>query len=332
MSLKRFLAGLGLAAPAPRPPAWGLYDTPLHLWLDAAGFPWRVTRAELARLYGVQPDPANGLPVLAVPTPILDGLLHPLAASADERYPLSVPAAEYSGRVSVGDDARANLRHVADQLVPHLGPTRLGDRNDTFRAEWVFGRASLTLVSWPADLNRHHPARNDAYDRDPRLKGSCFIRLKTGFRPTPSPAEQAWLESFTPIARIRTTGSPASMRAAQVSDLDLGLVRELPDGLERIVDHIGLSGDGQALIAGDRVLWLAPLSQVAGFRIDQYRPGRSGPGGPRLMAELHPEQPAGGLKPVGISWEGPDSAEELGEKLAAATGRPLEIVDAGTED
>jgi len=336
VSLKRFLTALGLAAPDPPQPAWsgGLYDSPMHRWLDAASFPWRATRAELADLYGIHTDPASGQPVLAVPTPILDGLLYPLAAHADPRYPLSVPAAAFTSRASVGEDARGNLRRVADQLVPHLGPMRLGPRNNTLRAEWIFGRAGLTLMSWPEDLNRHIPGRNDAHDRDPRLKAACFIMLNTGFRPTPSPAEQAWLESFTPIARIRAEGSdtPVSMRAAQVSDLDLGHVRELPEGLERLIGHIGLSGDGEALIVCDKVLHIVPLSQLVDFRIDLYRPGRSGPGGSWLKAQCRAEQPDGGLKPLGISWEGPDSAEQLGEKLAAATGRPLEIVDAGTED
>mgnify|MGYP006952623248 CR=1 FL=1 len=334
--MKRFLAALGLAVPDPPQPAWSgsLYESPLHRWLDAAGFPWRATRAELANLYGVHPHPAYQWPVLAVPTPILDGLLYPLTAHADERYPLSVPAAEFASHASIGADGRANLRHVADQLFPHLGPTRVGVRNNTLHAEWVFGRASLTLMSWLPELNRHIPAQIDAHDRDPRLKTACYIALKTGFQPTPTPEELAWLESFTPIARIRAerANTLASMRAAQVSDLDLGPVRELPDGLERLIGHIGLSADGEALIVCGTVLCLVPLSRLEGFRIDQYTQGRSGPGGSYLRAEHRAENPDGGLKPIAIPWEGPDSAEQLGEKLAAATGRPLEIVDAGTED
>ena len=338
MSLKRFLAALGLAAPDPPQPAWSgeLYDSPLHRWLDAMGFPWRATRAELAALYGgIQPDPAYQRPVLAVPTPILEGLLYPLAADADARYPLSVPATEFTARVSLGSDPRANLRHVADQLVPHLGRTRIGVQNNTLRAEWVFGRASLTVTAWPPELSRHIPAaRNDAHERDPRLKTACFMTLKTGFLPTPSPTEQAWLESFTPIARIRAPGAdtPASIRARRASDLDLGQVRELPDGMERMLGHVGLSADGQALIVCDQLLSLVPLSRLEGFRVDQYTPGRSGPGGSWLMAEYRAENPEGGLKPIGIPWERPDSAEQLGERLAAATGRPLRIVDAGMND
>ena len=336
MSLKRVLAALGLAAPDPPQPVWSgsLYDSPLHRWLDTASFPWRATRAELAGLYGVHPDPVYEWPVLAVPAPILDGLLYPLAAHADVRYPLSVPAAEFTGHASVGEDARANLRHVVGQLVPHLGPTRVEVQNNTVHAKWTFGRASLTLRSAPAHLNRHHHARNDAHERDPRLKTSCDIALKTGFRPTPTPDELAWLASFTPIARIRREGADtlASMRAVDVSDLDLGAVRELPEGLERLIGHIGLSADRQALIVCGQLLQLMPLSRLTGFRIDQYSRGRSGPGGSWLIARCRAEHPDGPLQPLGISWEGPDSAEQLGEKLAVATGRPLEIVDAGTED
>ena len=337
MTLKRILAALGLAAPQARQAPWrgGLYDSPLHQWLDDEDFPWRATRAELARRHGVEPDPAYLWPVLAVPTPVLlDGLLYPLAAHADSRYPLSVPATEFTGRVSLGQDSRANLRHVYDQLTPHLGPTRVGVRNNTVRAEWIFGRAGLTLMAWPPDLNRGERGRNDAHERDPRLGASCFVNLKTGFRPVPSPQEQAWLESFTPIARIQPPGAitPAAMRAVEVSDLYLGDVRELPDGLEHLIGQIGLSADGQALIICDGLLSVTPLSQVTGFRIDQYSPGRSGPGGSYLMAQRRAEDPAGPIGSISIAWRGPDTAEQLGAKLAAATGLPLEIVDAGTED
>lgn len=336
VSLKRILAALGLAAPDPPQTPWrgGLYDSPLHRWLDAAGFPWRATRAELAATYGIRADPAYSWPVLSVPFPGIDGLIHPLTAHADDRYPLSVPATEFTGRATVGDDARVNLRHVADQLFPHLGPTRIGPLNNTIRAEWVFGRASLTLMSWPADLNREGFGRNDAHERDPRLKASCFITLRTGFRPVPTPEEMVWLETFTPIARIRREGAdtPESLAAAQVSDLASGPVRELPDELDGPIGQIGLSGDGRALIVGHPVLQVAPLSQVAGFRIDQYKPGRSGPGGSYLMAQLYAEIPTAPLSSLGIIWQGPDTAEQLGEKLAAATSLPLEIVDAGTED
>lgn len=336
VSLKRVLSVLGLAGRDPPQAPWRgqLYDSPLHRWLDDEDFPWRATRAELAALYGVHPHPAYKWPMLSVPTPMLDGLIYPLAAHADARYPLSVPAAEFSGHASLGPDARVNLRHVYDQLAPHLGPTRVEPYNNTVRAEWAFGRAGLTLMAWPEDLNRGDRGRNDAHERDPRLKTACSITLDTGFRPVPTPQELAWLESFSALARIRPEGAdtPASLRAGRVGDLDLGHVRELPVGLERLIGQIGLSGDGQALILCDRRLCLVPLSRLAAFRIDQYGPGRSGPGGSYLTAQYRAEDPAGGLKPIGISWQGPDTAEQLAEKLAAATGRPLEIVDAGTED
>jgi len=72
-------------------------DNPIHQLLDAAGVPWRDTRASLARRYGIQRHPAYDWEAIevATPRPILEGLLWPLTVSVRDLFSPHLPATHF---------------------------------------------------------------------------------------------------------------------------------------------------------------------------------------------------------------------------------------------
>ena len=101
----RLLRRLFAPRPPPsRPPASG---NPILDWLDGAGLPWRLPRAELAARFGVSADNPYrwDLVCLDVSPPPLAGLLRPFSVQMSPRFSPLMPPGSLSAHVHVGDDA-----------------------------------------------------------------------------------------------------------------------------------------------------------------------------------------------------------------------------------
>jgi hypothetical protein len=303
-------------------------DNPVLKTLNAAGVPWQMPRSELAARFGVRPHPAYQWDVIAIQTdrPIVDGLLYPLSAQVFPQFSPHLPATEFSGVTYFGNDARRNLELTAKQLAGRLGNAKIADRYNTVHCEWNFGAASISLLSWPPDLQRIPMNNNPAHKRDPRLAVGCSIAIKTGFRLKPTAQERVWLKSFVPLHAIdvEPNVTPDSPRTQAAPQGELEFIREPVEGSDRIFGFMGHSADGAALIFCRSELYLVSMERVARFTVDRIQPAR-GRGGSRLSVECATDYDAVSSKELRIaSAAGIDDLNELGAQLAAATNKPCE--------
>lgn len=307
--------------------------TPVHAWLDRAGFPWREMRAALAVRYGVRPEPAYQWDVIAVPTepPLLSGLIMPPSAQAFGHICDLVPAVRFSAATWFGRDARENMRRTAGELEPHLGRVKIARENNVIRARWRFGPSSVALVAWPPDLQGDYGGSNPAHERDPRLDTACHVTIETGYRPPLSAVERGWVDRLRMVDELEKPGvrSVRDIQDTPGSEGDLEYVRMLPGDGERLIGRIGVSDDGLGLIFCTSQLYAVPMAEVMQLRLDSSSPGRGG-GGEWLSLECGRE--AGGTKALplaaGSFGRGLDA---FGATLAQKLGRPYEVVDLGPD-
>lgn len=326
----KLLRLLGFGRPAA--PVWaGPPDaTPIHAWLDGAGFPWRETRADLAARFGIRPHPAYGWAVIEIPTdpPLLDGLIRPLSAQVFDLMSPHMPAARFSGLIHFGDDPRVTLRRAAAQLETRLGATRIAPENNTIKAVWRFGPASVTLTIWPRDMRGYYETGViEAEQRDPRIAVACHVTVETGYLAPLSAQERAWVETFTSIDEFQratpTAGREIRNRGASESQLEF--VRYLPEDLDGVIGHVGMSADGAALIFCNHQLQVVPMADVIGLRVQRLMPGRGG-GGEWLQVECrtgYDAQPTKWLEICHGMWGG--GLAEASPEIARKLGLSLEM-------
>jgi hypothetical protein len=289
-----------------------------------------MTRGALAERYGVRRHPAYGWDVIEIPTSpaIAPGLTSPLNAQQLPAFSPHVPAARFSAVAWLSPDARENLRRTAEHFAERLGEAPIADRNNTAQCEWRSAAASLTLLAWPAELQRHRLV-NPAHDRDPRLAIGCHIEVLTGYRPPVSPEEQAWLDSFQPAARFHFgPNARADIAAtAPASENELEFVREPPVHFNRYVGRIGLSADGRALIFCGEQLYLIPMSQVTGLFVERVLPAK-GPGGSDLIVLCRADYPEYPIKRLHVCSSGAtDGLDDFATSLAATLDKPVELAE-----
>ena len=305
-------------------------DNTIHALLDAIGLPWWSPRAALEDRFGVTVHPAYQWEVIDITTarPIVDGLLWPLSTQVSPMFSPHLPATEFSGVVWFGDDARQNLERAHAQLTAALGPTRIEQRYNTVRADWRAGAASVSLMVWPPAL-QSFKGSNPAQDRDPRLVAGCHIGVETGWRPALSGRERAWLASFVPIADVQAQYSPEPAHPADTAatQSELEFVRTPDLDLTPLLGKVGHSADGEALIFCHRQLYVVPMSEVAGFRVERMLPAK-GSGGSWLEVACRTDYGDGETKTLTVSAApGADDLNDLAARVAAAAGKPLVLGD-----
>jgi hypothetical protein len=303
-------------------------DNPIRDLLTEAGIPWLRPRADVARRYGVRPHPAYGWNVIEIDgsQSLLNGLLWPLSALAMPQFSPRMPIMEFSGIASIGDDARANLRHVVEQLHPRLGEPAAADASNTLARRWACGSASLRLTVWPPELQRY-PATVPAHSREPRLRSGCHVWFKTGFRILPSALEQAWLESFIAIGDIPNASAADGRFSSAPEESEVEFVREPVGDMSRLVGRIGRSADGAALILCRDQLDLVRMNDVIGFEVERATPAR-GSGGARLYVLCRSDCPGVPTKRLAVaSAPGADDLNHFTETVATATGKPFKLGD-----
>ena len=304
-------------------------SNPIHKLLDDLCVPWRLPRAALAERYDIREHPAYQWDVIAIEAspPIVQGLMWPLSVQVLPQFSPAMPATRFSAVTRVGDDAHENLRHCLKQLAPRLGSPETTDNANTLGKRWTFGTASLRLTVWPPELQRW-PTTNPSHDREPRLKTACHLSIETGWRGAASPTELKELASFTSIGAIqlddrRITALSADTSPAEQSELEF--VRTPIAELAHIFGFIGQSADRVVLIFWHRQLYLVPMPDVIGFRVDRFVRGK-GPGGARLYVECRTTYDDLATKRLLITEApGADDLNSYAEKIAKATGKPFTL-------
>ncbi len=332
MSLRAVWQALLRPGPAEPPPliAGG---NPGLAWLDAAGLPWRATRAELAARFGVHADNPYrwNLVSLDVQPPPLTGLLWPFGFQAFEHFNPAMPPERLSTYVWVGNDAEANLGHAAAQLARVLGPQPLMERYNTRRAEWRWGSTLVTLIAWPPAMQSGPNLSNPAHQRDPRLVTACSVSVQTGWRPPLSARDRGWLDGFVPVGPTRnwTPAGPRQDPADRVLSAEtlLEFMRAPPADAARLHGTFGLSADKGALIVCDDALFVIPLAAVSGFEVRRTLPAKGG-GGSILVALCDTGYAACPSKTVSVAkGSGADDLNQAAATLAAAAGKPVKLWD-----
>jgi hypothetical protein len=242
-----------------------------------------------------------------------------------------MPPASLFGHTHFGDDARENVRRTADPLTAALGPVRPAVEYNTFKAEWRFGPALLRLTSWPRDL-QSHDSPIEAEEREPRLATACHIHIETGYRAQVSAAEQAWLESFQPIAPPKPplAGGARAIHEATASEHGLEYVRRLPDGFDHLLGQTGLSADGEAILFCRAQLYVVPMTEVLGLELERVEPAR-GPGGDTLLLHCRTGGAAEPVTSLNLDSARFGALEPAARAMAKALDLPLDVVDAGTD-
>lgn len=306
-------------------------ENPIHKALDAAGIPWRMSRADLAARYGVRPHAAYDWDVIEIdtPSPIVDGLLWPLSVWVQPQFPLDLPATQFTGLLRVSDDALKNFRLAVAHFGATLGPGETQSSANSIETCWSCAAARLRLVVWPPAMQRWKFV-NPAHERDPRLKTACHLTIDTGFRPAVTAAEHAWIASFRPIARIDTGRTSASTaRQSPANERELEYVRDPPQEAARLFGSVGLPADRMALIFHGAQLCLIPVEDVVGFHVARMLPAK-GAGGSRLEVECRTRCAGLETKRLTITEsQGTEDLNALAAELSREAARPFELGEYG---
>ncbi|MCA3080218.1 MAG: hypothetical protein ING71_15680 [Rhodocyclaceae bacterium] len=302
---------------------------PVHSLLDQAGIPWRETRRTLIDQFGIEKHPAYGWDVInfSADANLVGGMIYPLSAQAFPQFSTAYPATEFSSVCYFGEDERKNIQKAAKQLARKLGPAPVAVKYNTLHCEWKFGAASVSLTTWPADMQRGPAPNNPSQKKDPRLVKGCHLNIQTGFCPAPTPPERAWLDSFVPVCSIQVPGNTHSFEPVTTPphQSELEFVREPGVALERVFGKLGVSADRAALIFSQAQTYIVPVVDLVGFRTERLQPAK-GPGGSYLQVECRTHYAGQAPKILTIcSADGPDDLNEITQKIAAATGRPFSL-------
>jgi hypothetical protein len=297
-------------------------NNPIRAMLAAASMPWLMPRKQLVERYGVSRHPAYDHDVIevATATPLFKNLLWPLSAQVSKRFSPHLPATYFSSATYFGEHSRENLQRTTKQLEPALGPAYIVERYNTVRCEWISGAASLRLTVWPLDLQDGRAHDNPSHKREPRLVTACHVDIDTGFRLRATDAERAWIKSFVPVSQIHFTSNAAN-------EFDLEYVREPVAGLDTIAGHVGISGDGDALMFAQSQLYIVPMIDVLRFDVHRMTPAKGG-GGSWLSVECRTQCESISHKSLHISQApGADDLNELAATLAGLTKKPFTLGD-----
>lgn len=309
---------------------------PIQFWLDDAGIGWRVPRAELAARYGISkanPYRWNRVAFDLAPPP-LDHLLMPLGYEEAGVEPLHLPPVRFTAQLYVGKNCAANIHNAAAQFAAILGAAPVRRQFNTLKAVWVHGLSEISLTVWPPGLQAGGPLKNEAHEREPRLKTACSVEILSGWRVPLSPYEKYWMSHATPIARVYH-GPIDAVPGAYPHDMTgiarhmtggaLEFIRIAPPDLAIPAGHFGVSDDGAVLIVNHHLLQIVPVTQVAEIAVVRLLPAKGGGGSwLELRCRAHDGERSG--KTVLLAQgQKPDDLTALAEQLAYKIGKPLNI-------
>lgn len=305
-----------------------LGSNPLHMNLNREGFPLQRTRLELAAKFGIRKHPVYDWDVIeiALDKPLVDNLLWPLSAQVFPQFSPNMPAAQFFGVSYVSDDIHENLRAVVSQLQPILDLGNPTSVSNCVGHRWNFDDGSVELHAWPPELQWGR-INNPAHEREPRLKAACHVQIDTGFRQLASVQEQAWVDSFVPIARLpeRSISSKDYYFAGTLQH-EREFIRRAEPKFRNTHGSIGCSADRSVLIVHEAELYIVPIADIRQFRLVRVLPAKGG-GGSWLEVDCSCEYDRQMTKSLTIcTGRGAGDLTDLGKMIAASVGKHLEVL------
>ncbi|WP_174298944.1 hypothetical protein [Sphingomonas bacterium] len=302
-------------------------SNPLHRLLDDHRLPWRTRRAKVEGQHGTTRDPLSARDVVflrdAVRAP---GFLQPWRADVFDGYAPDLPVVRFGAVAWHEDDADANLGRLAAHFAEQLGPVAPAREWNTLACRWRAGTASLELKVWPPAWQTP-AARNDAHEREPRLRTAVQVTLLTGFRLPPDERERRWLSGFGPIAAVTPLMLATAERMADTppADVELEYARD-PAGVPPAVHgRVGAPPHAEALILATHQLFVVRRADLIGFDVTRSLPAKGG-GGSSLIVRCRTPCSAMAFKKLRITDDpDPDGATALGRRLAERFDRPCDV-------
>lgn len=307
---------------------------PIYDLLDQWRLPLRETRAQVLARVGQSADVLFGGSRIHLPAAMsLPGAMAPWSASAFARIPPQFPIGQFTTYVWFENDAHINVQRTADHLASHLGPTTVERRWNAVESIWRYGRAELRLTAFPAEW-QSPGLRNEAFERDPRLRHACRVEVATGAIQPLSDQERVWVAG---LRHILVEGVLASDHGAVVgvsppSETEMEYARDaslLPRGTEPAV---GISADDEALVVIARQLFVMARCDIMHFEVARLTPAK-GSGGSTLYAHCRTEAPAAESQVISlVESPNPDGLNDLAADLGRRLRRPVDIGVAFPDD
>ncbi|RYF31247.1 MAG: hypothetical protein EOO23_03145 [Comamonadaceae bacterium] len=300
---------------------------PIHRFIDDMRLPREEHRRDLELRLGVRPDPIYRSDAVIFDAAIgIPGAMAPWIARSDAGMPPQFPITRFSALTWFQDDAHANLDRTARYLEAWFGPAEIGKQWNTLIATWRSGIAEVGLIAWPPAW-QSGDLRNDAEDRQPRLRTACHVNVATGFCLSMSERERDWVAGFQPIAFDGSVGTARMARAGTSAPYDTALeYARAPETLAASWQgSLGLSFGDEALIIVSDQLFVVPRESIIELEVLRLTPAKGG-GGSSLHARCRTQAKARDAQTLFLAQASdPDGMNGLGRQLAARLGCPVEI-------
>lgn len=300
----------------------------LHGYLNHIGLPWKLSRLSLEENFGKKKHSAYSWDVIEVVSrgAFADNLIWPLSVQVFPEFCPKMPATQFSGVSYKSHDARENLDLVVKQLQVFLGAGNSTAVSNCVGHRWGFDSGSVELYAWPPELQRWS-ATNPAHELEPRLKTGCHISLDTGFRQPVSAKERAWIENFSPIAKIAESRLESrSLPNSRASQSELEFIRLVESDFEKLYGLIGCSSDRSVLIFFTNELYIIPVKDIKQFQVVRILPAKGG-GGAWLQVECRCEYSSQTLKSLIIcDANKADELNEFGAMIASSVGKQFVLL------
>jgi len=245
-------------------------EAPLWDYLDACGFPFRLTRGTLVERFGYRPSGwSDGLEYIEPHsgTPFLPGLAHGLVCHKLPDTDMQVYASDFFTYVRTHDTAEANFAHALRGLHALFGDGRDTSSSNTLAQTWQMGFASLTATAFPPHLNTIFPA-NQRHILIPGSAMECEISIVTAWRLPLDADEKRAVATYSPLHLHAPGDPPRPLRLIQPFTHD---APPLPPGF-------GLSEDGTALlhVPHPNLVNILPLDWITSVTRISLLPARGG--------------------------------------------------------
>jgi len=265
--------------------------------LEPTGLDWSTSLGELADRHGVLNHEDFGavvqLPPLTTFTQVpLQFLIRYHSHTRD-----IIPSYAFC-YLALADTAERSHAALISQIQSSLGQGISGGPGNTLQAEWRFGEISLTVTTWPPELQRDS-LPNALYDRNPGLRSASLISLRTPRGHIFPSRELEGLLDDPSTQLFRSAAAPHGiftipLEIAGYAPRILSARYERtnpPELVQRLGEHhwcIWRNDTQQTLgiTTAARTL-LLPRSHCASLQHIRSLPGR-GPGGAELAAIEHP--------------------------------------------
>jgi hypothetical protein len=195
-----------------------------------------------------------------------------------------LPAPDISALVSAHPDERESHARTLAYLVERFGAATETSTSNTVSHTWIFDTASISLTTWPRELEAGVRVTNRAHERHPELARFSHLRVVVGHVVPLGEREKAWLTRASPLAPEGAAAFEPWMDVSRFSSPLRGCFRRLPDELSRRRRFWGIGSDAAAIVGMNGLdAFVLPADDLIDLELVRLSPAR-GPGGSKLIA------------------------------------------------